>query len=62
LAFGKAFKRVGNVTKIMKRDEYERLLLQRSKGKLQFDSQISEDATIKDIDETRVTPEGQPRL
>ena len=54
LAFGKAFKRVGNVTKLMKRDEYERLLLQRSKSKLQFDSQISEDATIKDIDETRV--------
>ena len=38
----------------MKRDEYERLLLQRSKDKLQFDCQIREDATIKDIDEIRV--------
>jgi len=50
LAFGKAFKRVGDVTKLMKRDEYKRLQLQRSKDKLQFDYQIREDATITDID------------
>ncbi len=49
LAFGKAFKRVGNVTKLMKREEYERLLLEKSKHKPQFESEICKEASWEDI-------------
>jgi len=34
----------------MKRDEYERLLLRKERDKLQFDSQICKEVTVKDID------------
>jgi len=50
LAYGKAFKRIGNVTKLMKRDEYERLLLEKRRDKLQFDFEICKEATLEDID------------
>jgi len=51
---GRAFIRVGDVTKQMKRSEYERMLLDRSKDKLRFDAQICEEATWQDIDEEKV--------
>ena len=54
LAFGRSFKRIGNVTKLMKRDEYERLLLRKERDKLQFDSQICKEVTVKDIDKGKV--------
>ncbi|MCK4417538.1 MAG: putative DNA binding domain-containing protein [Candidatus Latescibacteria bacterium] len=54
LAFGRPFKRVGNVTKLMRRDEYERLLLQREKGKPQFGSQLCEGVPMEALDETYV--------
>jgi len=53
LAFGRAYKRVGSTTTQMTRAEYERLLLEKHKDKLQFDSEICEGATLKDIDEEK---------
>jgi len=49
LAFGRPFGRIGNVTKLMKRDEYERLLLDKSRHKPQFESEICKEASLKDI-------------
>ena len=54
LAFGRPFRRVGNVTKGMRRDEYERLLLQREKGKPLFGSQLCEGVSMEALDETYV--------
>ena len=54
LAFGRPFRRVGNVTKGMRRDEYERLLLQREKGRPQFGSQLCEGVSMEALDETYV--------
>jgi len=54
LAYGKAIKRIGNVTKLMKRDEFERLLLGRSRLKPQFDSEICEEASLEDINWDKV--------
>jgi ATP-dependent DNA helicase RecG len=53
-ASGKAFIRVGDVTKQMKRPEYERMLLDRSKDRLRFDTQICKEASWQDIDEKKV--------
>ncbi|MFP4082418.1 MAG: ATP-binding protein [Candidatus Aminicenantes bacterium] len=53
-AAGKPFIRVGDVTKQMKRTEYERIVLDKNKTKLLFDAQICKGATWKDIDEKRV--------
>ena len=49
LAFGRPYKRVGKSTVRMSKDEYERLILEKHKDKLQFDNQICKDATLKDI-------------
>ncbi len=54
LAFGRPFKRVGKSTVRMSKDEYERLILEKHKEKLYFDSQICQEAGLKDIDETKV--------
>jgi len=54
LAYGKAFKRIGNVTKLMKRDEYERLLLEKIRHKPQFDSEICKEVSLKDINWDKV--------
>ena len=54
LAFGRPYKRVGKSTVRMSKDEYERIILEKHKDKLQFDSQICKDATLKDIDEEKV--------
>jgi ATP-dependent DNA helicase RecG len=54
LAFGRPFKRIGKSTVRMSKDEYERLVLEKHKEKLYFDSQICEGATIEDIDEEKI--------
>jgi len=52
LAFGRPFIRVGNVTKLMKRSQYEELLLKRKK--LEFDELICEEGTIEDINTDKI--------
>lgn len=47
LAYGRPFKRVGKVTKLMKRDEYELLLKKRSE--VEFDGELCENATYDDL-------------
>ena len=54
LAFGRPYKRVGKSTLRMSKDEYERLILDKHKDKLYFDSQICKEATLKDIDNIKV--------
>ncbi len=49
LAFGRPFKRVGKSTVKMSKEEYERGILEKHKEKLQFDTQICQRATTKDI-------------
>jgi ATP-dependent DNA helicase RecG len=53
-AFGKAFKRLGSSTHNMSKAEYERLLIEKHKEKLRFDSAICEEATLDDIDKQKV--------
>ncbi|MBN2831556.1 MAG: putative DNA binding domain-containing protein [Candidatus Omnitrophica bacterium] len=50
LAFGRPYIRVGKSTMKMSKDEYERLILEKHKEKLQFDKQICDKAGLKDID------------
>ena len=50
LAYGKPFKRVGKSTMRISKAEYERMILEKHKEKLQFDKQICEGANLKDID------------
>jgi len=54
LAFGRPYKRIGKSTLRMSKDEYERLILEKHKDKLYFDSQICKEATIKDIDKEKI--------
>jgi ATP-dependent DNA helicase RecG len=55
LAFGRPFKRVGKSTMRIGKDEYERLILEKHKDKLQFDLQICKDADLsKDIDQRKI--------
>ncbi|MEW6409825.1 MAG: helix-turn-helix domain-containing protein [Nitrospirota bacterium] len=51
---GKPFIRIGDITKQMKRSEYERMLLEKNKEKLRFDTQMCDGADWKDIDEKKV--------
>jgi len=53
LAFGRPHKRVGKSTHRMSKDEYERLILEKHKDKLQLDNQICKEASLKDIDSPR---------
>jgi len=55
LAFGRPYKRVGKSTVRMSKDEYERLILEKYKDKLQFDNQICKHATLEDINWDFVT-------
>jgi len=48
------YKRVGKSTIKMSKDEYERLILEKHKDKLYFDSQICKEATLDDIDNIKV--------
>lgn len=54
LAFGRPYRRVGKSTLRMSKDEYERLILEKHKDKIQFDTQINLKATIKDINRDRL--------
>ena len=54
LAFGRPYKRVGKSTLRMSKDEYERIILEKHKDKLYFDSQICKEATLADIDNIKV--------
>lgn len=54
LAFGRPFKRVGKSTVRMSKDGYESLILEKHKEKLRFDNQICKEASLEDIDETKV--------
>ncbi len=53
-AFGRPFKRVGKSTRKMNKDEYESLILEKHKDKLQFDKDICKEASPKDIDSKKV--------
>lgn len=48
-AFGKAFKRVGKNTKLMPQSEYEILLMEKNRHRMQFDTEICKDAAFEDI-------------
>ena len=50
LAFGRPFKRVGKSTVKMSKDEYEKLILEKHKKRLQFDKEICKEAKLEDID------------
>ncbi len=50
LAFGRPYIRVGKSTMRMSKDEYEKLILEKHKDRLQFDRQISSNAKLIDID------------
>ena len=54
LAFGRPFKRVGKSTVRMSKDEYEKLVLEKHKEKLQFDKQICKQSNLKEIDKDKV--------
>ena len=54
LAFGRRYKRVGKSTIRMSKDEYERIILEKHKDKLYFDSQICKEATLADIDKEKI--------
>jgi len=54
LAFGRPFKRVGKSTVRMSKAEYERLILEEHKERLQFDKQICKRATLKDLDKEKM--------
>ncbi len=53
-AFGKAFKRAGRNTKLMSQAEYERLLLEKNKHKMQFDAFECMGPKLADVDENKV--------
>lgn len=50
LAFGRPYIRVGKSTMKMSKDEYERLILEKHKEKLQFDKEICDKANLNDLD------------
>ena len=54
LAFGRPYKRVGKSTVRMSKDEYERLILEKHKDKLQFDNQLCKEASLEDIDDEKL--------
>jgi len=55
LAFGRSYKRVGKSTLKMSKDEYERLILEKHKEKLRFDTEICKKSNLKDIDKDKLT-------
>ncbi|NQT07302.1 MAG: putative DNA binding domain-containing protein [Candidatus Omnitrophica bacterium] len=50
LALGKPYVRVGKSTMKMSKDDYETLILEKHKEKLQFDKQTCKGANLKDVD------------
>lgn len=55
LAFGRPYKRAGRSTVKMTKDEYERLIFEKHKDKLQFDEAVCKGASLKDIDAAKVS-------
>jgi len=53
-AFGRPFKRVGKNTKLMSQSEYERLLLDKNKYKIQFDAMECQEAKLADLDKEKI--------
>ena len=54
LAFGRPFKRTGKSTVRMSKNEYERMILEKYKDKLQFDNQTCKGASVRDIDKKKL--------
>jgi len=54
LAFGKPYKRVGKSTVKMSKDEYEKMIIEKYKEEIRFDSQICKEASFKNIDKNLV--------
>ena len=54
LAFGRPFKRLGKSTIRMSKDEYEKTILEKHSGKLQFDTQVCEISTWDDLDKEKI--------
>ena len=54
LAHGRPHKRVGRSSPKMSKDEYERMILEKHKDKVQFDTMVCRGASLKDIDPARV--------
>ena len=54
-AFGRPFERVGRSTVRMSKDEYKRRILEIHKKEIYFDGHILDEATIKDIDEDKLS-------
>lgn len=54
LAFGRPFKRVGKSTVRISKDEYESMILEKHKERLQFGKQICKDAELEDMDKKKV--------
>ena len=48
------YKRVGKSTLKVSKDEYERLILEKHRDRLYFDSQICKEATLGDIDKEKI--------
>ena len=55
LADGRSYKRVGPATRQMGKDEYERLIVEKHKAELNFDSQVCKGAKISDISKEKIT-------
>ena len=54
LAFGRPYKRVGRSTVRMSKDEYEGMIFEKHKDKLEFDTILCRKASLKDIDGKKV--------
>ena len=54
LGFGKPYKRVGKSTVRMAKDEYEQFILEKHKDRLEFDKDICKEASLQDIDNSKV--------
>lgn len=54
LSNGRPYIRVGRSTRQMGKDEHERLILEKHKDKLQFDTQICKGAKLTDIDSEKI--------
>ncbi len=51
---GRSYVRVGNTTKKMSRDHYEKLLFERMHSGMRWENQIAEDFTLKDLDRNEI--------
>ncbi len=54
LAFGRPYKRIGNSTHRMSREEYKRVIFKANRDKLRFDNQVCRESILDDIDESKL--------